>query len=115
MTGRPELDRLLPLTPTVFHALVALAREPRHGYAIAQEVEDLTQGRIIMGPGTLYGSLQRMTDAGLIQETENPGDAGQHAERRRYYRVTALGRAALQAESERLMRTLAVVQERMGG
>ena len=115
MTGRPELDRLLPLTPTVFHTLVALAREPRHGYAIAQEVEELTEGRIVMGPGTLYGSLQRMTDAGLIQETVNPGDQGLHADRRKYYRVTPLGHAALQAESQRLLRTLAVVQERMGG
>jgi DNA-binding PadR family transcriptional regulator len=115
MTGRPELDRLLPLTPTVFHTLVALASEPRHGYVIAQEVEELTEGRIVMGPGTLYGSLQRMTDAGLIQETDNPGDEGLHTDRRKYYRVTALGRAALQAESERLLRTLAVARERMGG
>jgi len=115
MTGRPELDRLLPLTPTVFHALAALASEPRHGYAIAREVEELTEGRIVMGPGTLYGSLQRMTEAGLIQETDNPGAEGLHADRRKYYRVTSLGRAALQAESERLLRTLAVVQERMGG
>jgi DNA-binding PadR family transcriptional regulator len=115
MTGQPELDRLLPLTPTVFHALVALASEPRHGYAIAQEVEELTEGRVVMGPGTLYGSLQRMTEVGLIQETENPGDGGLHADRRKYYRVTPLGQAALRAESERLLRTLAVVQERMGG
>jgi DNA-binding PadR family transcriptional regulator len=56
-----------------------------------------------------------MTDAGLIQETDNPGDEGLHIGRRKYYRVTALGRAALQAESERLLRTLAVARERMGG
>jgi DNA-binding PadR family transcriptional regulator len=93
---------------------VALASEPRHGYAIAQEVEELTEGRIVMGPGTLYGSLQRMTDAGLIQETPNPGHEGLHADRRRYYRVTPLGRAALRAESERLLRALAVARERMG-
>jgi DNA-binding PadR family transcriptional regulator len=114
MTGRPELDRLLPLTPTVFHVLVSLASEARHGYAIAREVEELTDGRVVMGPGTLYGSLQRMTDGGLIEETENPGDEGLHADRRRYYRMTALGEAALRAESQRLSRSLAVVQERMG-
>jgi len=115
MTGHAELDRLLPLTPTVFHVLAALAHESKHGYAIAREVEELTQGRVVMGPGTLYGSLQRMSDTGLIEEVENPGADGGHAERRRYYRSTALGRAALRAESERLVRTLAVVQERLGG
>ena len=94
--------------------LVALSSEPHHGYAIAREVEELTDGRVVMGPGTLYGSLQRMTEGGLIEETENPGDDGQHADRRRYYRMTALGEAALRAESERLSRSLAVVQERMG-
>ncbi len=114
MTGRPELDHVLPLTTTVFHVLVALASEPRHGYAIAQEVEALTEGRISMGPGTLYGSLQRMTDRGLISEAENPGEDGRHAERRRYYRITPLGEAALRAESERLLRAVTVAQERMG-
>ena len=114
MTGRPELDRLLPLSPTVFHVLVALASEARHGYAVAREVEDLTGGRITMGPGTLYGSLQRMLDAGLIDEADNPGEGGGHAERRRYYRISSLGRAALQAESERLMRAVDVARERLG-
>jgi DNA-binding PadR family transcriptional regulator len=114
MTGRPELDALLPLTPTVFHVLVALASEPRHGYAVAREVEELTDGRITMGPGTLYGSLQRMTESGLIEEADNPGDGGLHADRRRYYRITPLGGAALRVESERLLRALAVARERMG-
>jgi DNA-binding PadR family transcriptional regulator len=115
MTGNPELDRLLPLTPTVFHMLAALAGESRHGYAIAREVEELTTGRVVMGPGTLYGSLRRMTNAGLIEEVDNPEADGRHAERRRYYRSTPLGRAALRAESERLVHTLAVVRERLGG
>jgi len=114
MTGRPDLDHVLPLTPTVFHVLVALASEPRHGYAIAREVESLTEGRISMGPGTLYGSLQRMSDSGLIAEAENPGDEGWHAERRRYYGITPLGEAALRAEAERILRAVAVAQERMG-
>lgn len=115
MTGRPELDSVLPLTPTVFHVLVALTGEARHGYAIAREVEDLTEGRVSMGPGTLYGSLQRMSDAGLIVEADNPGDDARRAERRRYYRMTPLGEAALRAESERMMRAVGVVRERMGG
>jgi DNA-binding PadR family transcriptional regulator len=114
MTDRDPLDRLLPLTPTVFHVLVSLAGGPRHGYAIAHEVEDLSDGRLILGPGTLYGSLQRMQESGLIVETENPGEDGLHAERRRYYRMTPLGSAALAAESERLMRAARVAQERLG-
>ncbi|MEQ9398522.1 MAG: PadR family transcriptional regulator [Longimicrobiales bacterium] len=109
-----DLDAVLPLTPTVFHVLVALAKGPGHGYAVAQEVEDLTDGRIVMGPGTLYGSLQRMQDLGLIVETENPGDDGLHVQRRRYYRMTALGSSALRAESERLLRAVNVARARLG-
>jgi len=114
MSRQVDGEQLAPLTPTVFHVLVALAHEPRHGYAIAQEVEELTGGRVVLGPGTLYGSLQRMSQAGLIAESENPGAEGQHVERRRYYRITPLGEAALRAESERLSRSLAVVRERLG-
>ena len=109
-----DLDGLLPLSPTVFHMLVAMASDPSHGYAIAQEVEELTSGRVVLGPGTLYGSLQRMVASGLIEETENPGEPGVHADRRRYYRTTPLGRAALRAESERLARALEAVRERLG-
>jgi DNA-binding PadR family transcriptional regulator len=114
MPGRQELDAVLPLTQTVFHMLAALAGGPRHGYAIAQEVEELSEGRLVMGPGTLYGSLQRMTDLGLIEETANPGEEGLHAQRRRYYRITALGGAALRTESERLTRTAQVARARLG-
>ena len=113
MTKTPDLDGILPLTPTAFHVLVALADGPRHGYAIAREVEDLTEGRITMGPGTLYGSLQRMHGAGLIAEAENPGDEGLHAERRRYYCMTSLGGAALRAESERLLRAVKIAHARL--
>ena len=114
MTPGSKLDQLLPLTPTAFHVLVALATGPRHGYGVAQEVEELTEGRIVMGPGTLYGSLQRMLGSGLIEEAENPGDEGLHAERRRYYEMTPLGRAALRAESAGLMRAASLAQERLG-
>jgi len=114
MTQHTEVQTLIPLTATVFHMLVALAEGPRHGYAMARDVEDLTEGRIVLGPGTLYGSLQRMQDAGLIAETDNPGDEGQHTQRRRYYRMTPLGSAALRAESERLARALTVAQARLG-
>lgn len=109
-----DLEAVLPLTPTVFYMLVALADGPRHGYAIAQEVEELSDGRVVMGPGTLYGSLQRMADLGLIAETGNPGDEGLHAERRRYYRISTLGNDALRVESERLLRAVNVARARLG-
>lgn len=109
-----RLEELLPLSPTVFHVLVAMTGGPAHGYAVAREVEELTDGRVVMGPGTLYGSLQRMVASGLIEETENPGEDGVHADRRRYYRTTPLGEAALRTESERLTRALETVRERLG-
>jgi len=114
VTKSQDLDAVLPLSPTSFHVLVAMAGGPRHGYAIAQEVEELTAGRLVMGPGTLYGSLQRMTAAGLIEEAANPGEDGLHASRRRYYRMTPLGSTALRAESERLLRAASVARERLG-
>jgi len=114
MSDERKLDELLPLSPTAFHVLVVLANGPRHGYGVAQEVEELTEGRLVMGPGTLYGSLQRMLGSGLIEETKNPGEDGLHVERRRYYRMTPVGSAALRSESARLMRTAAVAQERLG-
>ncbi len=114
MTQENDLDSVLPLSPVSFHVLVALAGGPRHGYGIAQEVEELSAGRIVMGPGTLYGSLQRMSGSALISETENPGEAGLHAERRRYYQITPLGSSALAAESARLLHAASVAQERLG-
>lgn len=113
MTTATELDDVLPLTSTAFHMLVAMADGPRHGYAIAQEVEELSDGRIVMGPGTLYGSLQRLVASGLIVEAENPGEEGQHAGRRRYYRMTPLGSAALRSESARLLRAASLAQSRL--
>ena len=93
---------LLPLTPVVFHVLLALADGRCHGYAIAQEVEKQTEGRVRMGPGTLYGSLQRMCDMELIKESRREGDAVGRGERRRYYKMTPFGRKVLQAETQRL-------------
>jgi DNA-binding PadR family transcriptional regulator len=114
MTETADLEAALPLSPTAFYVLVAMADGPRHGYAVAREVEELTDGRIAMGPGTLYGSLQRMSAAGLIEESVNPGEDGLHASRRRYYKITPLGSAALRVESERLLRAANVAKERLG-
>ena len=97
---RPDPDDFLPLTPAIAHILLALADQDRHGYAIMQEVERITDGRVRMGPGTLYGTLQRLMEAGWVEETDGPGRVPD--ERRRYYRLSRSGREALKAEVERL-------------
>lgn len=91
----------LPLAPAQFHVLVALAEGERHGYAIMQEVEGASGGVVRMGPATLYGTLQRLVDAGLAEELPRP--AGREGDRRRrYYRLTGLGQSVCRAETERL-------------
>jgi DNA-binding PadR family transcriptional regulator len=101
----------LPLTAVVLHILIALADGERHGYAIAQEVEETTDGHIRMGPGTLYGSIQRMLGASLIEEAsarKRPADD----ERRRYYRMTSFGRRVLELELERLSQVVRVARQK---
>ena len=102
----------LPLTPAVLHILLALAdeRQGRHGYAVARDVEESTDGQIRMGPGTLYGSIQRMLDAQLIEERR--GRPTDEDERRRYYRVTPLGRRVLSMELERLAAIVALARRK---
>lgn len=92
----------LPLTPTVFNILLALADGEKHGYGIMLEVEENTKGQMLMGPGTLYGSIKRMLKASLIEESDERPDPKVDDQRRRYYRLTGLGRRTLQLEAERL-------------
>jgi DNA-binding PadR family transcriptional regulator len=98
----PAPESFLPLTPAVFHILLALADEEKHGYAIMQEVEAVTEGRVKMGPGTLYGSIKRMLAASLVEESDDRPDPTLDDERRRYYRQTGLGRRVLRAEIDRM-------------
>ena len=102
MSSRPDAAGLLPLSPAVFHILVSLADGDRHGYAIIQDVTARTSGEVRLGPGTLYRSIQRMIEQELIVETETRPAPEADDERRRYYRITVLGRAAARAEAERL-------------
>ena len=97
-----EGDLPVSLPPAVFQILVALADQDRHGYAIMQDVAARTDGRMKFSPGTLYGSIKRMLDEGLIVEVDERPDPADDDERRRYYRLTPVGRQAAQAEAERL-------------
>lgn len=96
----------LPLTPAVFHILLSLADGEKHGYAIMQEVEEATEGGVRMGPGTLYGSLDRMLKAEYIAESEKRPVSSVDDERRRYYRLSSFGRRVLQGEVARLNRAV---------
>lgn len=113
----PDPEMLLPLTPVVLHILLALAdeRQGKHGYAVAREVEKLTDDRIRMGPGTLYGSIQRMLDASLIEEaqrTKRSRSQPEEDERRRYYRLTPFGRRVLELEIARLADVVAIARRK---
>jgi DNA-binding PadR family transcriptional regulator len=90
-----------PLTPAVLHILIALSTQERHGYGIMKQVESDSRGKVKMGPGTLYGSVGRMIDAGLIRESDKKIDPDMDDERRVYYRITAAGEKALAAELAR--------------
>ena len=95
-------EEFTPLTPAVFNILLALADGEKHGYGIMLEVETNTKRQVIMGPGTLYGSIKRMLKADLIEESDERADPEMDDQRRKYYRLTNLGRRALRMEAERL-------------
>jgi DNA-binding PadR family transcriptional regulator len=101
-----------PLTPAVLHILLALSTEERHGYGIMKQVESDSQGKVKMGPGTLYGSLGRMIEAGLIRESDKKVDPELDDERRVYYKITGVGRAALSVELERYREVIAVAKKK---
>ena len=98
----PRPESLLPLPPAVFHILMAVADEDRHGYAIIQEVLARTSGEVRLSPGTLYRSIQRMLDDDLILETNDRPAPEMDDERRRYYAITRFGKAVAEAEVARL-------------
>ncbi len=101
-----------PLTPAVLHILLALSTGARHGYGIMKQVEADAGDKVRMGPGTLYGSLRRMIDAGLISESDKRTDPELDDERRIYYEITGLGQHALAAELQRYRRVVAVAGRR---
>lgn len=104
--GSGEPSDLLPLTPAVFHVLLALSTDDLHGYAIMGEVERLSEGSVTMGPGTLYGTIKRLRVQGLVEESDARPEPEDDDERRRYYRLTGFGQRVLESEVARLRRMI---------
>jgi DNA-binding PadR family transcriptional regulator len=100
--SEPSADDLLPLPTATFHILMALADADRHGYAIIQDVSARTDGTVVLSAGTLYRSIPRMLEQGLLEEADERPAPELDDERRRYYRITGFGRAVARAESVRL-------------
>ncbi len=113
---KPNLHRKaenpLPLSEAAFEILLALSDRQRHGYAILQEVERRTEGRVVLHPGTLYRGLNRMLTQGWIEELDERPDPEMDDERRRYYRITSRGRAVAAAEAKRLASQVAAARAR---
>ena len=110
--ARPDPQSQIPLTPVVLHILLALTQGERHGYAIAQEIEEATGAQIRTGPGTLYGSIQRMLTSALIEEVAPRRRPADDDDRRRYYKLTTFGRRVLELELQRLAQVIRLARER---
>ena len=108
------VDALLPLPLPVFHMLLALGEGERHGYALKREILHRTDGRLNLGSGALYGSINKMLELGLIEESEERPDRHLDDERRRYYRITPLGRRVVEAEAARLRQLVRLADDSLG-
>lgn len=116
MTIKERLDpqHLLPLPTVAFHILLSLAEGERHGYAIKRELVRGTDGRVNPGPGVLYGTIRKLLDQGLIEESEDRPLAHLDDERRRYYRLTPFGREVIRAEAARMSNLVRLARVRVG-
>jgi len=108
----PRPESLLPLPPATFHILLAVAEKDRHGYAVIQDVAARTGGQLRLSAGTLYRSIQRMLEQGLILETKDRPAPELDDERRRYYRITPFGTAVARAEARRLTQLVEMARDR---
>jgi DNA-binding PadR family transcriptional regulator len=115
MARTPSVDHLLPLRPVAFQVLLSLLDGERHGYALVQDIAKRTASGIDLEPGNLYRHLKAMLDASLIEESERRPVPGKDDERRRYYRITKLGRTAAAEETRRLETVLADARARLAG
>ena len=110
MTNSGDPSDFLPLKPNWFHVMLSLVDQEQHGYGIMQEVLERTEGKVRLWPATLYGTLKRLIDDDLIEESEERPAPELDDARRRYYRLTKLGRRVLAAESERLEDLVRVIR-----
>ena len=110
----PSRDHSQPISPAIFHILLSLAEGERHGYAIKREVFERTGGKLKLGPGVLYGSINKLLELGWIVESGERPDAHLDDERRRYYRLTPQGRKAALAESARMRELVDLAAARLG-
>jgi DNA-binding PadR family transcriptional regulator len=109
-----DVRRLIPLTPAVFYVLLALSPGPRHGYAIMQETDTLSNGGFRMGPATLYSTIQRLVTLDLINETTDDSNTESgNDSRRRYYELTKMGRGLLEAEVKRMSSVVKMANARL--
>jgi DNA-binding PadR family transcriptional regulator len=111
---RSSAVSLTPLSTAVFHILLSLGQGERHGYALKREISQRTGGRLKLGPGVLYGSINKMLELGLIEESDERPDPHLDDERRRYYRITAYGRKVAQAEAARMRDLVQLAAARFG-
>src|ERR1017187_1741512 len=112
--SQSQIQSFLPLSPTIFHMLLALGEGERHGYALKREILQRTGGKLNLGSGALYGSINKMLEHGLIEESEERPDAHLDDERRRYYRITPLGKRVAQAEAVRMRQLVRLAEDRLG-
>ena|ERR1700742_699409 len=110
----PAPKDFLPLSPMHFHILLALSEGERHGYALKREIARRTNAALNPGAGVLYGSINRMLEQGMIEESEERPDAHLDDERRRYYKITAFGRLVAQAEAVRMRELVEIADEKFG-
>ena len=111
---QPSPIDFLPLSATVFHMLLALSEGERHGYALKREIAHRTGGKLKLGPGVLYGSINKMLEQGLIEESDERPDPHLDDERRRYYRITPFGRLVAQAEAARMRELVEIADQKFG-
>jgi DNA-binding PadR family transcriptional regulator len=111
---QPAAEDVVPLAPAVFHILISLAEGERHGYALKREIARRTDGKLTLGAGILYGSISKMLDQGLIEESEERPDPHLDDQRRRYYRITPFGRKVAQAEAIRMRELVQLASARFG-